>query len=122
MQAKPTDAVAAKAGPGIYFDSDKQRSPRGFSLRVTPAGGRCWCLNYRVRDTGRERRLTIGDTASWPIAAARERAAELRREIDAGGDPLGRAEETRTAPTVAELAQRFIEEALPNRAPATQVE
>src|ERR1700676_2658057 len=97
MQAKLTDAVATKVGPGIYFDSDKQRSPRGFLLRVTPAGARCWCLNYRVRDTGRERRLTIGDVAAWPIAAARERAAELRREIDAGGDPLGQREEKRAA-------------------------
>jgi integrase len=122
MQAKLTDAVATKVGPGLYFDSDKQRSPRGFLLRVTPAGARCWCLNYRVRDTGRERRLTIGDVAAWPIAAARERAAELRREIDAGGDPLGQREEKRAAPTVSELAERFITEALPSRAARTQVE
>ncbi|MGC2415975.1 MAG: tyrosine-type recombinase/integrase [Stellaceae bacterium] len=121
MQAKLTDAVAAKAGAGVYFDGDK-RSPRGFLLRVTPAGARAWCLNYRVRDTGRERRLTIGDVASWPIAAARERAAELRREIDTGGDPLGQREEKRAAPTVNELVDRFIAKELPSRAPRTQVE
>jgi integrase len=121
MQAKLTDGVAAKAGPGLYFDNDK-RSPRGFLLRVTPAGSRAWCLNYRVRDTGRERRLTIGDVSAWPIATARERASELRRMIDAGGDPLGQMEEKRSAPTVADLAARFVEEALSSRAPRTQEE
>jgi integrase len=121
MQAKLTDGVAAKAGPGLYFDNDK-RSPRGFLLRVTPAGSRAWCLNYRVKDSGRERRLTIGDVAAWPITAARERASELRRVIDAGGDPLGQMEEKRSAPTVADLAARFVEEALPSRAPRTREE
>src|ERR1700693_5215974 len=115
MQAKLTDAVAAKAGPGIYFDSDRKRSPRGFLLRVTLAGARCWCLNYRVRDTGRERRITIGDIGAWPIEEARERAAELRRIVDAGGDPLGVLEQRRAAPTVAGLAARFVGGGLASR-------
>src|ERR1700693_4638912 len=111
MQAKLTDTVARKAGPGLYFDSDR-RAPRGFLLRVPPAGARAWCLNYRVKDTGRERRLTIGDVSAWPIADAREKAAELRRQIDNGADPLGQAAEKRAAPTVAELVARFAEESL----------
>jgi integrase len=118
---KLTDVIARKAGPGIYFDGD-QRSPRGFMLRVTPAGARAWCLNYRLRDTGRERRITIGDVAAWPIAAARVKAAELRRIVDDGGDPLGQREERRAAPTVAELVERFVAEELPKRAPRTAVE
>jgi integrase len=99
-----------------------RRSPRGFLLRVTAAGHRAWCLNYRVRDTGRERRLTIGDTKSWPIAEARKRAHELRRQIDAGGDPLADREDERAAPTVAELAERYKAEVLPRLAPRTQHE
>jgi len=121
MQAKLTDAAAAKAGAGIYFDSDK-RSPRGLLLRVTPAGTRAWCLNYRVKDTARERRITIGDVASWPITAAREKAAELRRIIDDGGDPLGELEARRAAPTVGELVERFLSEARPSLAPSTRAE
>jgi integrase len=121
MREKLTDRYAATAAPGLYADTDS-RSPRGFLLRVTPAGGRAWCLNYRVKDSGKERRITIGDAASWPIMAARERAAELRREIDAGGDPLRRLEDRRAEPTVAELVKQFEDEALINRAPRTGAE
>jgi integrase len=105
-----------------YFDTDT-RAPRGFLLRVTPAGAKVWALRYRVVDTGREREITIGDVTSWPIAEARKRAHELRRAVDTGGDPLGHREEKRQAPTVAELVERFIAEALPKgRAPRTQAE
>jgi integrase len=121
MKEKLTDKLAAKAGPGIHWDTD-DKAPRGFLLRVTPAGARAWCLNYRIKNSGRMRRLTIGDVASWPVAAARERAAELRRVVDAGGDPLGAAEAKRAEPTVAELIAQFEREALPSRAPRSQVE
>jgi hypothetical protein len=96
MKAKLSDAFAKKALPGIYFDSDP-KALRGFMLRVTAAGSRAWCLNYRVKDSGRERRITIGDVVAWPIAKARKRAAEMRREIDAGADPFYPAE-TRPLP------------------------
>jgi integrase len=126
MREKLTDGFAKRVTPtpgknDRYFDMDK-RAPRGFLLRVTPAGARAWALQYRVKSTSRQREISIGDVASWPIMAARERAAELRREIDAGGDPLGDLETKRAAPTVAELAARFIEEALPSRAPRTREE
>jgi integrase len=91
-------------------------------LRVTPAGARSWCLNYRLKDTGRERRITIGDVAAWPLAEARKRAAELRRIVDAGGDPLGDREERRREPTVAELWERFAAAELPKRAERTRIE
>jgi integrase len=120
MREKLSDRFARSAAPGIYFDPDR-RSPRGFLLRVTPAGARAWCLNYRVRD-GKERRLTIGDVAAWPIGEARRRAAELRRVVDEGGDPLGEREAARAEATVAELWARFQAEALPKRAPRTRDE
>jgi integrase len=121
MRQQLTDVVAKKVAPGLYFDMDK-RSPPGFVLRVTPAGARAWCLNYRVKDTGRERRLTIGDVASWPIKEAREKAAELRRIVDAGGDPLGELQEKRAAPSFAELVERYQAERLRDKAPRTAQE
>jgi integrase len=121
MREKLTDRFAATAAPGLYWDTDP-RSPKGLLLRVTPAGARSWCLNYRRKSDDREKRLTLGDVASWPVAEIRKRAAELRREVDAGGDPLGELDERRAAPTVADLVERFIKEALPSRAPSTQAE
>jgi integrase len=104
-----------------YFDTDS-RAPRGFLVRVTPAGARTWALRYRLADTGREREISIGDIKSWPVAEARKRAYELRRAVDTGGDPLASREEKRQGSTVAQLAERFIEEELPKRAPGTQRE
>src|SRR6267154_2808591 len=121
MREKLTDRFAATAGSGLYWDTDP-RSPKGLLLRVTAAGARAWCLNYRRKSDDREKRLTLGDVASWPVAEIRRRAAELRREIDAGGDPLGDVDERRAAPTVADLVERFIKEVLPSRAPGTQAE
>jgi integrase len=121
MKMKLTDRDAMKVGAGLYWDSDRA-APRGFLLRVTAAGARAWCLNYRTQETQRERRVTIGDVASWPVDKARKRAAELRRIVDQGGDPLGDAQEKRAAPTVAELVERFKAEALPRRAERTQAE
>jgi integrase len=125
MREKLTDsfARAVKPTPKIerYFDTDR-RAPRGFLVRVTPAGARTWAVRYRLADTGREREISIGSVESWPIAEAWKRGHELRREVDTGGDPLANREKKRQAKTVAQLAERFIEEALSKRAPRTQLE
>jgi integrase len=119
MRKKLDDAFARTAAPGIYFDTDRA-SPRGFLLRVTPQGARAWALNYRVKATGAERRITIGDTAAWSIKKARAQAGELRRVVDQGGDPLRQREDERAEPTVDDLIARFVAEELPSRAPRTQ--
>src|SRR5579862_3250182 len=121
MRVKLNDRLARTLGPGLYWDEHPD-APRGFLLQVTPAGGRAYRLNYRRKADERERRMTVGDVSAWPVAEARRRAADLRRVIDDGGDPLGELEDRRAEPTVAEFVERFIAEALPSRAPSTQNE
>src|SRR5262249_39210981 len=53
---------------------------------------------------------TIGNYPAWPVAAAREEARRLKREINLGRDPMGERHEERAAPTVAEIAQRYLTE------------
>ena len=91
----------------------------GLGARVTAAGHRALVLNYRTRD-GRQRRYTIGSFPDWSIAGAREEARRLKRQVDAGGDPLADIEAERGAPTVNDLIQRFIAEHLPRKRPKTQ--
>jgi integrase len=81
---------------------------KGFGVRITAAGARAFILNYRV--SGRERRYTIGSYPDWSVAAAREQAKGLKREIDLGKDPMGRRHEDRAAPSVAALAKRYLAE------------
>jgi integrase len=79
----------------------------GFGVRITAGGARSFILNYRVKATGLERRHTIGSYPDWSIAAARKWTAELKREVDKGGDPLGEIRASREAATVADLCTRF---------------
>jgi integrase len=91
----------------------------GFGIRVTAAGAKSFVLNYRVKSSGRERRITIGAYPSWQVAAARDEAKRLKRLVDGGGDPLGEIEDQRAAPTMADLIARFEEEHLPRKRPGT---
>jgi integrase len=91
----------------------------GFGIRVTAGGHRSFVLNYRVKDSGRERRYTIGSAASWTVASARKEAKRLRTVIDTGGDPVGDIDAGHAAPTMADLIKRFVEEHLPRKRPAT---
>jgi len=104
-------------GNRISYDSDVP----GFGLRITAAGARSWVLNYRRKADGVERRYTIGSWPSWPVTAAREEAKRLRRTVDGGGDPVGEAQAMRDAPTVADLAERFLAEHVMRRRPSTQL-
>jgi integrase len=111
VRETPTPIV----GKILYDDS-----VAGFGLRLTPAGARSFIFNYRVRKSHRERRYTIGNAGrwedrkwregSWTVAGARERARELDRIVDAGGDPMGDLHESRAAPTVDELCDRYLSE------------
>ena len=76
------------------FDTDV----RGFSITIYPSGNRVFTLDYRI--AGRQRRMTIGRWPEWNTVAARERAKELRRDIDEGIDPLSLRETSREAPRV----------------------
>jgi integrase len=93
---------------------------KGFGCRVTAAGARAFILNYRRKPDGRERRFTIGQYPTWSTAAAREEAKRLKRNIDAGSDPIGELEQGRAAPTVRDLAERFLADYVPRKRPATQ--
>jgi len=102
-------------GNKIYYDT----KVTGLGLRITAAGAKSFVFNYRIH--GRERRLTLGRYGpdQWTLQRARKRAGELRRMIDNGVDPLGEREEKRTAPTMADLCQRFVDDHGPKLRPKT---
>lgn len=97
----------------IYDDRVK-----GFGVRITAHGSRSFMFNYFAN--GRERRMTIGQHPAWSVAAARDRAAVLRRMVDAGEDPLEERQAGRNPKTVNELWERYEREVLPRKAATTQ--
>jgi len=88
---------------------------RGLSIRVMRSGERSFVLDYRF--AGRQRRMAIGRWPEWSVTAVRERARELRRQIDEGSDPLGERGELREAPRVKDMIARYAVEHLPHLAP-----
>ena len=109
------------SGATTHWDSDIT----GFGVRIFAptkrhqTGARSFFINYRIG--GREKRFTIGAYPDWSAAAARAEAKELRRRIDRGEDPAHERKEKREAPTVRDLAYRYKEEHLPNKAESSQV-
>jgi len=92
------------------FDTDV----RGFSITIYPSGNRAFTLDYRI--AGRQRRMVIGRWPEWNTVAARERAKELRRDIDEGIDPLSLRETSRAAPRINDLIARYLAEHTPHLA------
>ena len=89
---------------------------RGFAVCIYRSGRRAFTLDYRY--AGRQRRMTIGRWPEWTVTAARDRARQLRREIDEGGDPLAGKGELRTAPRISDMIERYTSEHVVKLAPA----
>jgi integrase len=110
------NAQAPATGSVTLWDSEDT----GFGIRIfaatarNPEGFRSFFLNYRFN--GRERRIKIGSYPDWTVSAARDEAKELRKRVDRGEDPAAAKAEAREAPTVEDLAQRYIKDHLPTLA------
>ena len=104
------EAVSADGRDYQIFDTES----RGVAVCIYRSGSRAFTLDYR--SAGRQRRMTIGRWPEWSTTAARERAKELRREVDAGGDPLKQREQGREAPKFQDLINRYVDVHLPNLA------
>src|SRR5262249_38656330 len=83
---EPPPATNGRGNNRITYDD----SVPGFGARVTSAGAVSFVLNYRRKGDGLERRFTIGTFPAWSVTAAREEAKRLKRDVDGGGDPVGK--------------------------------
>jgi integrase len=74
-------AVSRAKRPGMHADGG------GLYLQITGSQGRSWV--YRYARAGRTRYMGLGSFAAVSLAEARTRAAEARRLVSAGIDPIG---------------------------------
>jgi hypothetical protein len=95
--------TAGRASP-IFRDAEVI----GFGVQVRSSARKSFTLDYTFE--GRRRRVYIGDYPDWSVAAARDEAKRIKREVDRGIDPLRVRDERAAAPTVSDLAQRFLTE------------
>ena len=82
--------------PGKYSDGGN------LYLIVSPTGARKWVLRFTWR--GKAREMGLGTPATVSLADARERAANARRMVGQGLDPINERKRTGGVPTFGEMA------------------
>jgi hypothetical protein len=73
----------------------------GLAVRVAPSGIKTWDLAYRIRNSGKTRRLSLGRVADVALEKARERANALTSAARTGRDLI--TEEERRAAAAARV-------------------
>ena len=67
----------------------------GLSFRITVAGARSFGVRFRDPTTGKTTRATIGGYPAVSLAKARTKAEALRREVEAGTNPVAAKRQAR---------------------------
>jgi integrase len=84
----------------------------GLAVRVAPSGVKTWDLAYRIRGSGKVRRVSLGRIADVSLEKARDRANELTRAARAGRDLIAEEGESRAAAasrlTVNQLIELYV--------------
>ena len=83
---------------------------RGFGVRFKPSGAGAYIIQYRNAE-GRSKRLTLGSVAELTPEEARKLARAKLSSVAQGGDPAEEKYTARTAPTVAEVCDWYLEKA-----------
>jgi hypothetical protein len=81
----------------------------GLAVRVAPSGVKTWDLAYRIRGSGKVRRVSLGRVADVSLEKARERANELTSAARAGRDLIAEEEESRAAAASRLTIEKLIE-------------
>lgn len=93
-------AVKAATRPGRLGDED------GLFLVVHPGGSKSWVC--RVQKNGNRRDFGLGSASKVPLSLARDRAREIRTQVEMGLDPLFERRKARGIPTFKEAAAKVL--------------
>lgn len=96
MGSLTATAVKAAREPGRYGDGD------GLFLLVGKGGSKSWMV--RIQKNGRRRDIGLGSARKVPLKLARERASEVREQVEAGIDPVAERRKAAGVPTFREAA------------------
>ncbi|WP_082697564.1 tyrosine-type recombinase/integrase [Novosphingobium fuchskuhlense] len=99
-----TTLKVKNAKPGRHVDG------RGLCLLVKDSGARTWVL--RMQRNGRRRDYGLGSALEVSLAEARDAAAELRRQVREGADPVAERRRARKVMPSFETAARDCYDAL----------
>lgn len=121
ISKRTVDALKPTGKRFTVMDADL----KGFCVRVSASGVKSYGFRYRVGGgrAGRDRWLTIGAHGKVTADQAREIAKSWAADVAKGGDPAKDRDETRTAPTMSEFLDRYLEDHVrKHNKPRTQAE
>jgi hypothetical protein len=117
VRAKLTDHVIRKAPVGAKF-TDHVVTELKLHVRKTV---RTFCVYYNFKGQ-KQRWLRIGDWPTFSLAQARKIAKKKLFEVASGIDPQAERIAARTAPTVADMCDRYWDEVASSQKSASEVE
>ena len=111
---RTVDALPVGDKDAVYWD----RKLQGFGVRVYPSGSKVYVVQTRAG--GKSKRVAIGRHGVITSEQTRAKATQMIAQIKAGEDPD--AAKPAQAPTVAELAERYLVEHVEVRCKPRSVE
>lgn len=81
----------------------------GLAVRIAPSGLKTWDLAYRIRGSGKVRRISLGRVSDLSLEKARDRANELTSAARAGRDLLIEEEKNRAVAAARLTVQQLID-------------
>ena len=106
---KLTKSVVDTARPAARDYEIRDTIVPGFMCKITPAGRKAFMLSYRT-PTGERRKPALGTYGQITVDQARKLAQDFLAAVRGGADPSQERQVARTAPTVKDLADRFMVE------------
>lgn len=106
---KLTKRIVEGMEPGATDRLEWDTELPGFGVRVKPSGVRSYLIQYRNAH-GRSKRFTIGRHGVMTVEEARREARLLLLDVARGIDPAADRAHGRAAPTVSDLATRYLRE------------
>ena len=107
LTKRTVDAIEATGRRHIIYDTDL----KGFGLKVTPSGGKSWCVEYRAGARGRtanKRRMVLCAATALTPDQARNAARAILARVALGEDPAAAKVRAREIPTFREFAERYL--------------
>ncbi len=107
VDAAKYEGDASRKQRCVVWDDD----PRGFGVRISPAGKKTWILLYRSPNSNKQRFITLADYPTVSLANARKMATNELSKIFGGADPADdRRNQRRDSLTINELCDVYLED------------
>ena len=105
LTKRAIDSFTYDGGWDVRWDEEV----KGLGLRIYPTGRKSFIFRYTSRGR-RKKTITIGPYGAFTLYKAREIAQRMLVEVSQGYDPLAAKVADRDAPTVEQLAERYLKE------------